>query len=179
MYRSLGLINKALNGHLRSMMIGSGAELKLWKHNGDGEYNGSTHTDKPSGIDFYTKGTDPLRQINIFHEFGHLLDNVEGTWDVFMNAVSKEGKPSWVSNNNQGNPVINPDALKSLEIANDPNYTDIHPKARQTYYGFGPAEQWADAFANYVAGNINLTTDAGRDMDKFMRNTLAPYTGVP
>jgi hypothetical protein len=149
-----------------------GAEFKLWKHDEEGgDYNGETHTQEPTGIDFFTRGTDALRQMNIFHEFGHLLDNVPGTWNVFSSAVSKESNTSWILSDKKINPV----ALKSLTIKNDPNYDSV--QARQTYYGFGPAEQWADAFGNYVAGNIDLSKPAGPgiDMYNFVTATLAPY----
>ena len=40
-------------------------------------------------------------------------------------------------------------------------------------------EQWADIFANYVAGNINLGRLEGRDMYRFVTNVLSPYIGLP
>ena len=140
----------------------------------EGQYHGNTPLDG-SGINFFTNGDVALRQMNVYHEVGHLLDNVPGTRDVFMNAVDNEENPSWVSADEQ----INPDALNSLTITNDPNYASV--QARQTYSGFGSAEQWADAFANYVAGNINLSDPdgPGTDMYNFVSDTLAPYIGVP
>jgi len=171
MYGSLGIVNTSTNGNLRA--IAAGSTFTLNEHGPEGgDYYGKTHTTEPSGIDFYTKGTQPLRQMNIFHEVGHLLDNVPGTWDVFTNAVASLNSPSWVGSDLR----LNPDALKSRSIYNDPNYPVV--AARQTYSGFGPSEQWADAFANYVAGNINLSEDVGREMYNFVRGALAPYTGA-
>jgi RHS repeat-associated protein len=176
MYNSLSIINNALNGHLRSMV--HGATFWLMNHTGTtGVYNGATNTDRnePTGIHFYTIGTDAIRQMNIFHEFGHLLDNTPGTWDVFTNDVTNAGKVSWVS----GDQKINPAALKSRTITNDPNYPSV--QARQAFSNFGPSEQWADAFANYVAGNIDLSNPNGPgiDMYHFVGGALAPYIDVP
>jgi hypothetical protein len=60
---------------------------------------------------------------------------------------------------------------------NDPNYPRVD--ARQTFSNFGPSEQWADAFANYVAGNINLNNSEGKDMYEFVSSALSQYIGVP
>lgn len=171
-YSSLGIIDTALNGNFRAMT--AGATFKLMKHGPDnGDYYGVTHTQPPAGVDFYTKGTQLLRQMNIFHEVGHLLDNVPGTWDVFTNAVENLKGPSWVGSDLK----INPDALLLGRVTNDPNYSEV--EARQTYSDFGPSEQWADAFANYVAGNIDLDSGKGRAMWNFVHAALAPYIGFP
>jgi hypothetical protein len=168
MYASLGIINNHLGGKLKSMVNGAIYSLNEHPINEDGDYYGSTHIVSPSGVDFFTKGTQPLRQQNIFHETGHLLDNTSGTWNVFTAAVSRENNPSWVSEN-----LINPSALNSTSITNDPNYGIV--QARQTYNNPGPSEQWADAFANYVANNIDLTSPEGMDMNNFITSTLSPY----
>jgi RHS repeat-associated protein len=170
---SLQNVNNALNNRLKYLVGGA----KFWLKNQDtsnGQYHGSTHLDG-SGIDFYTVGDAALRQINVYHEVGHLLDNVPDLKDKFTNAVSAQTNPSWISNNR-----INADALKSLTI-NDPNYDSPSPQARQTYSGYGPSEQWADAFGNYVAANIDLSDPDGPGvaMYNFVRTTLAPYIGVP
>jgi len=172
MFNSLTKIDNHLNGHLRSMVVGSTFWLSKHPDSG-GEYNGSTNTIPPSGITFFTKSTQALRQQNIFHEVGHLLDNVRGIWDVFTNAVANEVNPCWVASDDK----INPDALLGLYLQNDPNYASV--EARQTYSHFGSSEQWADAFANYVAGNINLGSTAGTDMYNFVTGALAPYIGNP
>ncbi|HBA92113.1 MAG TPA: hypothetical protein DCZ08_10335 [Anaerolineaceae bacterium] len=171
MYGSLGIVNTSTSGNLRAMAAGS--TFKLMEHaSGGGDYYGVTHTQRPTGIDFYTKGTQPLRQMNIYHEVGHLLDNVPGTWDVFTNAVKSQNNPSWVGSDQK----INPEALLMSRVK-DPNYPPV--AARQTYSNFGPSEQWADAFANYVAGNINLASVIGTDMFNFVRSALAPFIGTP
>jgi hypothetical protein len=177
MFESLSFINNnILNGHVISMV--GGATFTLSEHVGnDGLYNGATHHLKtePTGIDFYTIGTQALRQQNIFHEFGHLLDNVPGSWDAFTNAVASQGHPSWVSSDNK----INLLALKSRFINDDPNYLNV--EARQTFSNYGPSEQWADAFANYAAGNVDFSDPGGPgpQMYNFVYNALLPYTGMP
>ena len=168
-YRSLNVINNALNGKLKSIV--SGATFLLREHEGsDGEYYGKTHLVEPTGVDFYTLGSQALRQMNIFHEVGHLLDNVPGMWNVFTNAVDYEEGPSWVSND-----IISARALKSDYIYDDPNYDQV--QARQTFSHYGPSEQWADAFANFVARNINMNNPEGMDMYNFITRVLKPYIG--
>jgi hypothetical protein len=164
-------INNAVNNRLKSLIGGVSFWLQEEFITGS-VYHGKTHPDG-SGVDFFTTGDVALRQINVYHEVGHLLDNVPGMKDVFMNAVSNEDNPSWVDDDQQ----INPDALKGKRIYNDPNYPSV--QARQTYSFFGSAEQWADAFGNYVAGNINRGNTTGIDMANFVSNALAPYIGVP
>jgi RHS repeat-associated protein len=161
---SLQNIDDALNGQLKSWV--GGAIFWLKKQNSGGQYRGVTHLDG-SGIDFYTLGNDAIRQINIYHEVGHLIDNVPGLKDVFTNSVEDEN-PSWVSND-----YISQGALEEYRISNDPNYNSPGPQAIQAYNP-GPAEQWADAFANYVAGNINLASSEGRDMYNFVHDLLIP-----
>lgn len=113
-----------------------------------------------------------LRQMNIYHEFGHLIDNVRGLKDVFTNAVKDQGNPSWVS----GGFVSSENALVSGRVP-DPYYGDTD--ATQAYSNPGPSEEWADAFANYVAGNIDLSKSAGAAMYDFVTTTLAPNTRIP
>jgi len=168
MFTSLETINDAVDSTLRARV--SGAKFTLNNQSVGGDYHGVTHTQEPSGIDFYTKGNNLIRQMNIFHEVGHLLDNTNGTWDIYTNAVNSQKNPSWVGSDKK----INPDTLVSLSVY-DPNYPQ-GASARQTYSGFGPSEQWADAFANYVAGNINLSdpNGPGIEMWYFVRNALFP-----
>ena len=164
-YGGLQNINNSVKNKLGSFI--RGATFTLMEQNSDGQYHGSTHLDG-SGIDFYTLGGDALRQMNIYHEVGHLIDFRSN--NKYTNAVTNEGGPSWVSRDNK----INPEALKSLNITNDPNYPSV--QARQTYRDFGPSEQWADAFGNFVAGNIDLSTIGGPGiaMYNFINNNMFP-----
>jgi hypothetical protein len=168
---SLSMINNALNGFLKSMVAGQSFVL-MNQNPAEGDYHGCTMCFPGQSIQFFTKGTDALRQINIFHEVGHLLNSVPGYDDKFSGQITN---PSWVSlemTKNDGlQPVINPKALTNPRV-NDPNYGTVG--ARQTFNGWGPREQWADAFANYVAGNINMARSEGQDMASFVTGALAP-----
>ena len=171
MHSSLQNINKALKGNLRSMI--GGTTFKMQKQiacaKGGCQYHGATHLDG-SGIDFYTIGSQSIRQMNIYHEVGHLLDNVPGLKDVFTNEMESLDNPSFIDGPKGG---IVAEALKNETIYNDPNYPSV--QARQTYSNGGPSEQWADAFANYVAGNIDLASIEGYDMNSFVKEALASY----
>ena len=100
--------------------------------------------------------------MNIYHEFGHMLDNAPGLVDVFSGALDD---PSFVGDNG----YLTKDSRNSVDITNDPNYASVQSiqASRNT-----PTEQWADAFANYVAGNINLDTSSGKDMYNFVTKML-------
>lgn len=167
-YSSLQNINKAVNGKLAAWV--GGATLWLKNQEGSGEYHGATHLDG-SGISFYTRGTDMIRQMNIYHEFGHLIDNVSGLKDAFTNAVKDQGNPSWVSGG-----FVSTTALINARV---PDAYYGNTDATQAYSNPGPSEQWADAFANYVAGNIDTHTGSGADMYDFVISALAPNTRIP
>jgi hypothetical protein len=172
-YASLGNINCAVNKTLKYLIGGTSFWL-MKQDTSTGEYHGRTLSNG-SGINFFTNGDVALRQMNVYHEVGHLIDAVPGMKDVFSNAIGENR--SWVDDDKQ----INIDALTGIRILNDPNYTNPGPKARQAYEDFGPGEQWADAFANYVAGNIKLSdpVGSGTAMYNFVSSVLAPYIGVP
>jgi hypothetical protein len=135
-------------------------------------------TDTANGnVTFYTRDDDAIRQMNIYHEFGHTLDNVPGLKDVFTNAISKadpskvftDGEFGWL--HSQG--LIDPNTV------HDPNYSN-GAQAIQAYMG-GRSEQWADAFANYVAGNIDFgqSNPTGQAMNNFVTGVLDPYISDP
>ncbi len=164
MYNSLQNVDKALNGRFASL-VGS-ATFKWMEYTGPEVYSGFQYGNK---INFNTKGNAEIRQMNIYHEIGHLLDHAPGLEHVFSNAV---GSPSWVTSG-----YVSGDALNSSSVS-DPNYglaEAIQASAGDKY------EQWADAFANYVAGNINLskTDSPGEDMYNFVYDVLAPRIDLP
>jgi RHS repeat-associated protein len=168
MYRSLGNIDTALNGRTTTLI--GGATFKLMNQNpSEGQYHGITHLDG-SGIDLFTLDDDAIRQMNIYHEVGHLLDNVPGLKNVFTNAVKDAGKLSWVSDD-----FVSEEALISDHV---PNLYYPDTDAIQAYNP-GPSEVWADAFANHVAGNINLAKSQGEEMHEFVTGVLEPYIGKP
>ena len=164
MYTSLENVDSALRGGLKSFTNGTTFKLKAQDPK-EGDYHGVTHEDG-SGIDFYTKLEDPIRQMNIYHEIGHVLDNAPKTKDVFTNAVNDEVNPSWFSNGK-----VKVSALRSDKITDDPNYPNV--QAIQAY-NTGSSEVWADAFANYVAGNIDVSSadSPGMEMNNFVTGVL-------
>jgi len=91
MYKSLGIINNALKGKTRSLI---GGAIVKW-----GEYvetkeicpqGGCTYSGLTGGttVTFKTIGKSVIRQMNIYHEFGHVLDNQPGRIDYFSNALT-------------------------------------------------------------------------------------------
>jgi len=172
MYASLWNINDVLAGKLG--LLAKGWKFTLRKQNeADGQYHGVTHTDGSQTIDFFTVGKAAIRQMNIYHEVGHLLDNISGMKNRFMSSVSKLEDPDWVGSDKR---VSSTTALRLSHLTNDPNYRSV--EAVQAYNN-GSAEIWADAFANHVAGNIDLNKSSGRDMRTFVTKELFFVTHSP
>jgi len=175
-YDSLVNINESLNGKLKSIVGGATFKLAEYVATKDNCPNGGcTYSGWTAGttVTFYTMGNAAIRQMNIYHEFGHLIDSLPGKmYDVFTEALKNEGSPNYIGSNG----YLNPSALNSDYITNDPNYASV--QALQASKNT-PAEQWADIFANYIAGNIKLNTSQGRDMNDFVIDVLAPYIGTP
>lgn len=142
-----------------------GSVFTLNKYDTD-KYHGQTGT---GYIDFMTGGSFPSPYINIFHEVGHLIDaNSEGG-NHFTNTFNNS-KRTWIAPNGK----INTSALKSKNVS-DPYWTAGQDALQGTNYtSQQPDEQWADTFANYVAGNINTATGPGRDMSVFTSGVFAP-----
>lgn len=163
MYESLMIMDQALMGQLRA--YAGGSVLLMTEHDGDGDYLGTV-----SGTEakFHTEGDDAIRQMNIFHEFGHLIDNNPNFVDLFSNMVNDLSSPSFIN----GDGEINGAALNTLNVS-DPNFGTAdalqHPST-------SPVEQWADMFGNFVAGNISWTTREGSDMYAFVTSALLPTT---
>ena len=171
MYSSLQNIDVSLNGTLNTLI--GGATFKLSNYQGDKDYSGWTTHDKT--ITFYTKGTSAIRQMNIYHEFGHLIDSLPGKmFDVFTNALKTQDSPSFIGNNG----YLNENALIDTRVTSDLNYASV--QAIQASDNTS-SEQWADIFANFVAGNIDLSKPAGpgRDMYDFITGVLGPYINNP
>lgn len=163
MYSSLQNIDSALNGNLKS--LSQGWTFRMQNQKGGGDYHGVTSTDGTMTIDFYTLGKDIIRQMNIYHEVGHLIDNVPDMENIFTNGVAEK---AWEDQSgtylfggrdagsiNTSLTLINPYGVY------DPNYGTA--EAIQ-HAGGDPSEQWADMFANYVAGNINTRKAPGQMM---------------
>lgn len=171
MESSLKNINTFLNGKLKSLASGWSFRMRNQDPT-EGSFHGLTHTDGSQIINFFTIGDAAIRQMNIYHEFGHLLDNRPGMEDEFTNAVPNGA--TWINGDK-----INPNALLDPNSVYDPNYGTA--QAIQGILTVGPPDQWADAFSNYVAGNIDLSdpNGPGAAMNIFVQGALAPYIGAP
>jgi len=168
-FNSLVEINGALNGKLISFAHGWTFKMR----NQDSGYYGHTSTDGTMLVEFFTDNRNIVRQ-NIFHEVGHVLDNVPGMEDIFSHHLG----------------INNADFLDDYgKLDTNALIDSITPDMYQHPYSvytddasemlYGQAEHWADMFANYVAGNIDLDSPEGRAMNDFVEGALRPYTGIP
>ena len=151
-------MDKVLGGKFRSLIYQGNPVFKLAEYSPTADCPLCQYSGETSGttVTFYTLGNDPIRQMNIYHESGHLLDNSPGLVDTFSGALDNIHHPTFIGQND----YLDPKALKGLEV-HDPNHGSAqalqHPAT-------DPVEQWADIFANVVAGNINDADYRGRDM---------------
>ena len=155
-YNSLKMINDKLHGNLNTMVSGTTFTIM----GGGNQYYGET---KSTGVDFHVASSSTkIPSINFLHETGHLLDNVPATEDVFSDQVS--ATPTWVKVGYVDKGILGRKFTEPVQAIpmNEP---------------YQSGEYWADAFANYVADNINMSTPAGQDMYDFVTAALAPYIG--
>ena len=159
-YSSLYTMDNALDGTLKSSINGTTfklAEYHRTKKNcpsGNCTYSGWT---EGTTVTFYTTGTNVLRPMNVFHETGHVLNSLPGSGNEFSNRLQSLDHPSFITDgyiNSAG--ALVPWASEPKQASSDKI-----------------TEQWADVFANYVAGNIDLSKSAGQDMYSFISATLA------
>jgi len=142
-YDSLARIDGVLGFRLKAI-VGGGTWI-VTEYEGKKGYNART---SGTNVDFRTKGGQFIRQINVYHEFGHVLDNSPGKANIFSNALATRHKfePNFI--NDAG--FLEKASLKT-QFVFDPNYGTAealqHPDT-------DTVEHWADVFANYVAGNI-------------------------
>jgi hypothetical protein len=156
-YDSLANIDNNLNGHLKEMVSGTTFTIM----GGGDEYYGRNTS--PTSIEFHVKNdSSVIPGINFLHETGHLLDN----GDIFS-APLNGPKPTWVTEDG----YVDTNFLLH-------KYTD-EEQARPMNEPFAPNEYWADAFANYMGGNIDLRYAAGVDMSIYVHSALAPYASGP
>jgi RHS repeat-associated protein len=155
-YNGLNIINGSVNGNLKTML--QDAEYQIL--GGGNQYYGWT---KSNGtIEYHVADSNTvLPLINILHETGHLLDVREG--NTFSGGISDT--PIWVDSNG----YVDRDVL--LNMFSQP------VQAAPLGESWDTDEYWADAFANTVVGNVNLTDPVGQAMADFVNNSLAPYMG--
>jgi RHS repeat-associated protein len=153
---ALYMINNKLNGNLKTMVGGSTFTITT----GGNQYYGWTGS---AGVTYHVASSSTsIPTINFLHETGHLLDSIPATENVFSDQVP--ATPTWVKDGYVDREILGGkynEPVQALPM-NEPNQ---------------PGEYWADAFANYVAGNIDLMQSAGRDMHDFVSAALAPYIG--
>jgi hypothetical protein len=165
----LGMNQNYLNGMIKKVVGGS--TFKLASNSLAGRYYGETDTE---GITFYTNTTIPNQ--NLYHEFGHLINFA--VHDGIVNQMKTphytvDGSNTYVFGGNVGD--IPTSAVKNITLhdLNWPNGVDAfqHPDS-------DPGEQWADMFANYVAGNI-ASSSTGFVMRIWTITYLYSYFGLP
>jgi RHS repeat-associated protein len=173
-FSSLSTINESLNGKLKS--LAGGATFKWGDYNsspcggGSGIYCGYTYG---TTVTFYNIGQAAIRLQNIFHEFGHVLDSSSKTYNAFSHADGINN-PEFLDDNGRldYSALIN----QSHDMYQD-NLPVYNVSANDMVKGQN--EHWADMFANYVAGNIDLDSPQGAAMNTFVTGALAPYIGTP
>jgi hypothetical protein len=150
-FNALNTIDTKLNGNLKTMVGGTTFTMT----DGGSDYFGRTY---PTGIVFHVSASYiQIPLINFFHETGHLLNSVPATDNVFSNQIPE--RPTWVK-----------DGYVDREILGNRFTEPVQAKPMNESYI--PKEYWADAFANYMAGNINLAKPAGSDMYNFVSGAL-------
>lgn len=167
-FDGLGQADQYLGGKAKSIIDGS---IFYLKSAATGTYSGLTSGMK---ITFGTSSTIPFQ--NLYHEFAHLLDN--GLKDGITNKLGHmptdiDGEYLFGGN---GVGEISKNTLTNLSL--DDPYRTNDVKAFQ-HASSDPVEQWADMFANLVAGNIDMDSPEGQAMNAWTRGLLYPYVGLP
>ncbi len=156
-FNALSMINDKLNGYLKKLVGGTTFTMT----DGGNKYYGATHLDG-SGVTFHVADSGVKIPItNFLHETGHLLDLRPATKDVFSGSLPAD--PSWVKDGYVNSQLLLgklTEPVQAKYIANE---------------SYDPYEYWADAFANYVADNINLNDPVGAAMVADVANALQPY----
>jgi hypothetical protein len=125
---------------------------------GGNQYYGESSS---TGTDFHVAESNTgIPAINFLHETGHVLNMVPATQNAFSSQIT--GTPLWVRDGYVDRDILGKKFREPVQAIpmNEPNDT---------------GEYWADAFANYMADNIDLSYPAGLDMANFVRDALAPY----
>ncbi|MCC6271069.1 MAG: hypothetical protein IT190_07315 [Microbacteriaceae bacterium] len=175
-YLGLSQMNSALGGKLKSI-IGS-ATFTLNSHPNAGGYFGyTTYPNSSNVVDFYTNSTIPIQ--NLYHEFGHVLDNSTG--DAFTTPLGATVHQStageyWFGGNSAG--FLSSGQLFNNANVDDPYYGPLSVSAIQDNNGTAN-EQWGDIWANYVAGNINQNIPGGAELHNWITTQLTPFIGAP
>jgi hypothetical protein len=166
-YKALYMIDDKLNGHLRSMIGGTTFTMASQPQcsGNNGQYNCYKGITNSTGVTYYSSSYNlEIPVTNFLHETGHLIDSVPATVNVFSGPITADpnnpsNNPSWTMDG-----YVNSKLL--LGILKEPIQAFNMGEAYDTN------EYWADAFANYVADNIDLEQSAGMDMYRYVNNAL-------
>ena len=164
-FDSLLKIESVVNGSIKNI-IGGGIWTMKELHSG-GRYDSET---KGTDVEYQTIGQEAIRQMNIYHEFGHVLDNAPGHVDFFSDALVKRDRYLFenlgITLSVDGkHEVVDVNAFIAQDVY-DPYHGTAQAKQGYLLTRF---EVWADIFANYVAGNIDRSASnlLGREMYDF------------
>jgi RHS repeat-associated protein len=172
MIQALSKIDSALNGNLKK--LAGGATFKWGNYDNapcgsGGSYCGYTYG---TTVSFYNIGQANINTQNIYHEFGHILDNSPGLLNAFSRAdginnadyLDDAGRLDRNALINRRDEMIQHEATVFTDVPDD------MLRAQN--------EHWADMFANYVAGNINLDSPEGRAMNTYVQGALCTHIGT-
>ncbi len=166
----LNMVDKKLNGHLKQMVRGTTFSMASQGQcsGNNGPYNCYHGITNSTGVIFYSSSVSlriPL--INFIHETGHLLDMVPTTAKEFSGQLKADrgyapNNPNWTRDGYVDSTLLvdqSGEPVQALPMGED----------YDTY------EYWADAFANYLTDNIDVSQPAGQEMYNFVDGSLAPY----
>lgn len=170
-YESLNNMDSALLGQVKSLF--GGRTLKLSEYSPTASCPTCTYGGWTSSgtITFYTTDNEPIRQMNVYHEFGHLIDSWPITEDRFSSALGAADR-SFIT---EGGYVNSAALLEYPKVTTDLNYSQVQAIQASNSNQY---EQWGDVFANYVAGNINMSSPQGLEMARFVNSVLIRPMGV-
>jgi hypothetical protein len=174
-YGALSNIDTALGGMLKTLLGGTVTFKHDYTKDQGGNFSGWT---SPGSITFYYVNRK-IPYMNIYHEFGHLLnfafdkmmDNAldSRTWSADGEIIMGRDSEGYHRNNWPG---------YKDRILNDPAGFTVsalqHPAGEYDFDGNGNSstEDWGDMFANFVAGNIDQSTLAGKTRYDFVLEQL-------
>jgi len=153
-YKALNMINDELNGNLYKLVVGTTFTMT----DGGNKYFGITDS---TGVTFHVASPNTkIPLTNFLHEASHLIDAVPATKDAFSGSLPE--KATWIEDGYVNDDLLLGKLVEPVQAKpmNEPYYRD---------------EYWADAFANYVANNIDLNQAAGLDMATDVTNAFQPF----
>jgi hypothetical protein len=170
-YNALSNINLHLGGRIKEM-IHSGVFILQGRND---DYYSRMTPDKSTTI--YFQVSSYIAYQNLYHEFGHLLDNAMG--DKYSKALSTDPHYSKYGNTyyfgGDENKFIDPIETLIKAKVYDPHFSSEQLALQHVFDDDGKhsVEQWADMFANFIADNINKDSQGGIEMHDWVVTHLA------